>query len=173
MVYRFTSILALALLVILSGCDSGDPINEPRPADVAGTYSFAELRFVPDASATQPADVRARMNTAVSNLGLSSGGNFVLRYEFVGDSEYIISGDFDVRATTVRVRGRAADRSHYQRLLLDNEFTLNRDAANPTQLSAQIQQRVNLEAFDQAAYRGLTDVPGRLHIRLEREQAQQ
>jgi hypothetical protein len=170
MASRLIAFVAIISLAAIVGCDSGDPINEPRPSDVAGTYTFAELRFVPDAAATQPADVRARMNTGISSLGLSSGGNFVLRYEFTGQSEFIVSGDFDVRATTVRVRGRAADRQHYQRLLLDNEFTLNRDPANPNVLTSQIQQRVNLEAFDNVAYRGLTDVPGRLHVRLVRQQ---
>lgn len=169
MAVRFSFLAIVAAVLIFTGCDGGDPINEPRPADVAGSYTIEELRFVPDATATSPADVRERLNTEITSLLLSSGGNFLLRYQFIEGDEYFVSGDFDVRATNVRIRGRAVDRPRYQELLLDNEFVLNRDPANPNVLANQVQQRVNLQEFDRERYQGLTDVPGRLHIRLVRQ----
>src|SRR5690554_1092720 len=60
MKHLFHFLILASVLFALSGCDSGDPINQPTPADVAGTYRFEELRFVPDAAATQPADVLSR-----------------------------------------------------------------------------------------------------------------
>jgi hypothetical protein len=169
MAVRLFTLTLLVTTLVFAGCDSGDPINEPRPADVAGSYDIAELRFVPNATNLSPADVGALLNTEISSVLLSSGGNYVLRYQFLGGDEFFVAGNFDVRATTVRFRGSANDRTHYQRLLLDNEFTLNRDPANPALLHAQIERRVNLQEFDRQRYDGLTDVPGRLHIRLIRE----
>ncbi len=156
-------------VLLLAGCDSGDPINQPQPADVAGTYRFEELRFVPSASATRPADVKSRLEQNTS-LSLSSGGNFVLMYTFSGEPDYIVSGDFDVRATTVRIRGSSQHRDQYQRLLLEPDFTLNRDPDNPLELWARISRNVDLQAYDREAYEGLTNVPGHLHIRLVRQQ---
>lgn len=163
-----STFLAVLVLLVMMGCDSGDPINQPRPADVAGTYVFQELRFVPNASATQPADVGSRLTTGTS-LGLSSGGNFVLMYTFVGEDDYIVSGDFEVRATTVRIRGSSQQRDQYQRLLLEPDFTLQRDPDNPRVLTARISRSVDLEAYDRDAYQGLDNVPGELHIRLVRQ----
>lgn len=172
MKHGFHLLLAIATLFLIHACDSGDPINQPTPADVAGTYRFEELRFVPNAAATQPADVLSRLNGEQTSLGLSSGGNFVLMYSFVDEQDYIVSGDFEVRATTVRIRGLSQHRDQYQRLLLEPDFTLNRDADNPNVLTARITRNVDLQAFDRDAYSGLTDVPGELHIRLVRQTSQ-
>lgn len=169
MKHLFHFLILASVLFALSGCDSGDPINQPTPADVAGTYRFEELRFVPDAAATQPADVLSRLNPAQTSLGLSSGGNFVLMYSFTGEQDFIVSGDFDVRSTTVRIRGLSQHRQQYQRLLLEPDFTLNRDPDNPHVLTARISRNVDLQAFDRDSYSGLTDVPGQLHIRLNRQ----
>ncbi len=161
--------LLILALAVLTGCDSGDPINQPTPSDVAGTYRFDELRFVPNASATQPANVLSRLTQPATSLSLSSGGNFVLMYSFVGENDFIVSGDFEVRATTVRIRGLSQHRDQYQRLLLEPDFTLNRDPENPRVLTARISRNVDLQAYDREAYAGLTDVPGELHVRLVRQ----
>lgn len=161
--------LLAGILLFLSACDSGDPINQPRPEDVAGTYRFDELRFVPRASATAPANVMARLDSSNTYIGLSSGGNFVLHYRFTGENDFLVSGDFEVRATTVRLRGLSQHRDQYQRLLLEPDLTLNRDPDNGRVLTARISREVDLEAYDPEAYSGLRNVPGEMHIRLVRQ----
>lgn len=160
--------LFLSGLIAFTGCDSGDPIDAPKPADVAGTYGFTELTFQPTAAGVAPANVLDSLDALNTDLRLSSGGNFILSYQFKGAQEFFLSGDFDVSASTVKIKGDRNDRGEFNKLLLDNEFTLRRSETASGVLTAEIQKSVNLAAYAPTKYAGLTSVPGTLRLRLVR-----
>lgn len=163
---RFAFPLCLSLLMLLAGCDSGDPIDREGPSDVAGVYHFAELRFRPDASGLTTANVLAALDSANTQLRLSDNGNFTLLYEFKNGSPYTAIGKFEVTERTVRLNGSGTE--NYVRLLLDPTTTLQRSETERRVLSATIRKTVNLDAYDPDEYAGLTSVHGTLYIRLVR-----
>ncbi len=163
---RFVLPLLLGLLVLTAGCDSGDPIDEPDPTEVAGTYRFTQFVFEPDATAITPANVLARLDSAGTSLRLTNTRSFLLTYEFESNDLSFIIGNFDLTAGTVRLNGSGENPADYQRILLDQQFTLQRNANQPGVLTASIQKRVNLQAYNPQLYAGLESVPGTLRMRL-------
>lgn len=169
MILRLSPLLA-ALFVTFSvaGCDSGDPDDQPEPRDVAGSYSFTEFVFQPTSSAVQPISVLDTLDANSTHLDLSSAGNFIFAYEFVGGDEYFLSGTFTVTERTVRIAGAREHREFYNRILLAEEFTLRRDEAAPGVLTAEIPLTVNPAIFSDR-YAGITALEGTLHLQLEEQ----
>lgn len=160
---RRSFVLLLGLLVFaLTGCDSSSPIDPPSPQDVEGVYHIAELRFVPQASAIEPANVLSRIDVGRSNLELSGLGDAIFRFALTNQPSALLAGDFSVTATQLRLR-LTDPQSRLPTILLSSPLTLNR--ADDAELVLQQVQTVNLAAFDPERYAGLTAVQGTLTLR--------
>jgi hypothetical protein len=162
-------VVLFAGVISLAGCDSGDPIDGPEPAEVAGLYLFEELVFVPVGQGIQSANVLDSLRQEATVLRLSTSGVFFLDFEFKQGAPYFVRGTYEPTVRTVTFTGAPADRAEYRRLLLEEKFVLRRDDSDPRLLAAEIDKRVNLEAFSPGRYAGVTDVPGTLRIRLVRQ----
>lgn len=166
---RAAGLVLLISATLLAACDSGDPIDTPDPAEVAGLYAFDELSFRPDGAGIQPVNLLDTLRAQTTLLRLSSSGVFFLDYEFVGGTPYFVRGTFEVSPRIVRLKGEREDRDEYRRLLLDDEILLYRTDDDPDVLTATVQKTVNLAAFSPERYAGVTSAPGTLRIRLVRQ----
>lgn len=166
---RILFLVAAALAVVLfGGCDSGDPVDQPEPEDVAGVYHFTEYTFQPSGTAFQPIVVLDTLDNEETNLWLSSDGDFILFYRFVSGQLYFPSGNFEVRARAVSLSGSDEDADRFTRLLLDRNFTLRRDPDQPDVLTAEIPKTIDPSAFSDR-YAGVESMSGTLRLRLERD----
>lgn len=160
------SCLLLALLCFaLSACDSGDPIDEPHPRDVAGQYEFSEFTFEPTGTAFQPINVLDTLVQAETNLRLSSGGQFILSYQFENGDVFFPAGRFSVTARTVTLNFDDSYRGQVEELLLSDEMTLRRSEDAEDVLTAEIPKTINPSEFSER-YEGVTSMSGALRLRL-------
>ena len=169
---RSTAWLTPILLVglfILQACDSGDPIETPNPAEVAGLYLFEELHFVPDGQGIEPADLLDTLRTETTIVRLSSSGVFYIDYEFKGGTPYFLRGTFEITARTVQLQGEREHRDEYRKILLEENFILRRDELDQDVLSAEIIKTVDLQAYSPERYAGVSAAPGTLYVRLVRQ----
>ena len=158
----------LAALLILSGCDSGDPVDRPDPRDVAGRYNFTEFRFDPEGPGFADINVLDTLDAGGTDLRLSSDGTFILSIEFVNGSPFFLSGDFSVSNTTIEFEGRENQSSTYTQILLTQSFVLRRDLDDDDVLTASITKNIDPSAFSNR-YRGVNSMNGTLHLRLEQQ----
>lgn len=147
----------------LTGCDSGDPVDEPDPADVAGTYTAARLVFDPDAAALADVNVVQKLTPNTLRLRLFGDGQYTLEYQFLNGPLSVASGTFSVSANRITIVSDRSDRERHANLLLNSETRFERSTGTSTTLTAAVEKSVNLEDFD-AAFTGLTDVPGVLNV---------
>jgi len=159
--------MALAAVALLAGCDTNNGGGTLR--DLAGTYAFVELRFVPAASAIAPADVLSLLDPDLTRVEVDSEGRafFFLREQSTSTTRI---AETAVTATASRATFRAItapDVDAMLRYLLPSVLQLSHDGG-VTVLNGEPTLRVNLQAFDPQAYQGLTDVAGTLFVRLER-----
>lgn len=159
---------ASAALLLVGGCDSGDPDDDADPRDVAGIYRFTEYSFNPSGTGFQPIDVLDTLNTATTELRLASDGDFQMLVQFVGGDLFLAHGTFSVTTRAVNLNGSDDDEDDFERLLLDQEFTLRRDPDQPEVLSADIPKTINPSAFSDR-YEGVPSMSGTLRLRLVRE----
>jgi hypothetical protein len=163
-----TSLAFSLLLLVLSACDSGDSVDEPHPRDVAGVYAFTEFSFQPSGQGFQPIAVLDTLVQSETNLRLSSGGNFILSFQFVNGELYFPAGDFSVSEQSVRLNGNNEDRADFERLLLDDETTLRHSVDQPGVLTAEVSKTINPSEFSER-YQGVTEMSGTLTLRLVRQ----
>jgi hypothetical protein len=160
------ALLAIAGVAFLAGCDTNN--GGGVLGDLAGTYAFVELRFVPTASAIQPADVLARLNTDATRVDVASNGRTFFFMEEGDGTRLFAEASATATSTTATFRANVADDvSTFQRYLLPSVLSLSHDGG-VTVMSGSPHVRANLQQFDPQAYQGLTDVPGTLFVRLER-----
>lgn len=158
---RLAPLLVFAAAALLAACDSGPAVDPPSPADIAGVYDVQEFRFTPDAGALDPAVLLDTLVAADTRLEVLDGGDALFRYRFRGGVQRVLQGEVEVRAEEVRLTfDGGADRTS---LLLPERLVLTRAG---TALAAAEETRANLEAYDRSEYRGFTDVPGVLALRL-------
>ncbi len=163
------TLLALALLLIAftSGCDTNNPSTPSE--ELAGVYTFNELRFDPSAQAISDADVLARMESNRNDIELFGTGRALIRIKLLDEPSDLADADFTAAASTMRMTARTQDdQARLAKILLPGVMNLNISVDNQT-LSAQISTVVNLQTFDPVAYAGLTAQPGVLHISITRE----
>lgn len=159
---------ASAALLLVGGCDSGDPDDGADPRDVAGIYRFTEYSFSSSATAVEPIDVLDTLNTAGTELRLASDGDFQMLVQFVGGDLFLAHGTFSVTTRSVSLNGSDDDEDDFERLLLDQSFTLRRDPDQPDVLSAEIPKTINPSAYSDR-YAGIESMTGTLRLRLVRE----
>lgn len=162
-VTRLASLLALAALLVWTGCDSGG--DDVEDANVIGTYTFTSLTFRPDAAVLPAANVLGTLDASQTSLRFFANGRFTLEYRFQNTTDdLLLDGTYNVRGDRVDfdVDGSADDR-----LLLPNEFRLN--ALNG---GAQLQGDIDLNGIDLSdfsdVYDGIGEINGTLQIRLRR-----
>ena len=163
------ALLPIIFAVLVAGCDSNDPVDEPEPADVAGTYAFAEFSFDPDATALSNVNVLDTLVTTDTRLKLFEDGQFSLEYRIEDGPLSLVSGAFGVDARKVSIRAAERYEDEMSNLLLNRSFSLNRDALS-TELRGDINKSVNLEAYSPSRYSGFTSAPGTLRLRLVLQQ---
>lgn len=157
---------ALFSIVVLGACDSGDPIDEPEPRDVAGRYIFTEFSFQPNSSAVEPINVLDTLEVTNSTVDLSSDGIFYFAFKFIEGDQYFVSGQFGVTAAAVRIDGDRERRVTFNKLLLDEDFTLQR--ASEGVLTAEIPKTIDPAIFSDR-YQGINSLTGTLRLRLARQ----
>lgn len=159
-------VVAFAAVLLCSACDSTDADDDPRPADVAGVYTFTGFSFDPTGSGIELVNVLDTLVAEETSLELLDSGQFILRYRFVGGSQQVVSGVFDVdeEEITLSAEGDLNARLLGDILLAD-PITLERNELT-TVLSADFSTTANLEAFSEDRYAGLTSVPGRMQLGL-------
>ncbi len=160
--------VALFSLIALAACDSGDPIDEPHPRDVAGRYVFTEFVFQPSSSLVQPINVLDTLVVNGTHLSLSSDGSFIFAYEFVNGDLFFLGGDFSVTANSVRIDGIRDQRPTYNQVLLNEDFTLRRSSETPGVLTAEIPQTIDPVTFSDR-YEGIGSLSGTLRLRLVKQ----
>ncbi len=165
--WSFSLIIFIVLLATAFGCSKDNPVNV-LPDEVAGTYDFNRYEFVPTASAIDPANVLDTLVVENSFLRLTSGGQFLLNYQFVNGPESLISGNFSISANRVELQAAAGSESRLTALLLESPIRLNRvSVSNQTRdgLEMENSQTVDLSNFSNR-YEGLPPVPGTLFLSL-------
>lgn len=160
---RLAPLAALAGVLLLAACDSGDAVDPPSPADVAGTYDLAALRFVPNSSALAPVNVLDTLVTAESFVRILDGGQAQLEFRRRGGTARFVPGTVEVRARQVRVTFAEGNGDVLARLVLPRVLTFDRDGDD---LDVTTDLTANLEAYDADRYGGFTSVPGELTVRL-------
>lgn len=164
-VIRRLPLLALCgVLLGLAACDSGDAVDPPTPADVAGTYDIQALRFVPDGTGIAAVNVLDTLVVAESFVRILDGGQAQLEFRRRGGTSRFVSGTVEVRARQVRMTFDAADDATLARLVIPRVLTFDRDGNNLAVVDEEL--TANLEAYDAARYPNLTAVEGELTVRL-------
>lgn len=82
MIRSLSAVLILAAFIAVSGCDSSNPVTQEIPAEMVGNYTFAELRFYPDATQLDDYDVLGTLDSAQTKLTIYETGQFTLSYAF-------------------------------------------------------------------------------------------
>jgi hypothetical protein len=155
--------LVLAAAALFAACDSGNAVDPPSPADVAGVYTVAAFRFQPTAQALAPADVLADLDPDVTSVEILDSGDVVFRYRLDGGLTRVLLGEVEVRSAQVRLTFTGQTDAGRLAALLPSSLTLDRVEGV---LVASTTFRANLAAYDDEQYAGFTDVPGTLTIRL-------
>ncbi len=158
-----TLLLFLFGTLTLTQCDKSDPVRI-LPEDVAGTYSFTNFIFIPDATALEPADMLDTLVAANTNLVLLDGGQFTLSYRFVNGSQSLISGDFTARAEEIKLTAAPGSETRLTSLLLHSPLELQLDLERGI-LESTTSKTVDLSAFS-GRYEGVPPVSGRLILEL-------
>lgn len=165
--FGFLSVALLGLLAV-GACDSGDPIDEPEPRDVAGRYTFSQFVFEPNSAAVQPINVLDTLVVSRTHVDLSSDGIFFFTYEIEGGDLFFLGGNFSVTASAVRIDGVRDQRASYNRILLDEDFTLRRNADTPGVLTAEVPKTIDPSAYSDR-YEGIGSITGILRLRLVKQ----
>jgi hypothetical protein len=145
------------------GCDLSDPVRV-LPEDVAGNYTFNEFIFVPDASALDAANLLDTLVIDNTRLRLLDGGQFTLNYQFQGGSESLISGDFTVNESEIRLQAASGSEARLTSLLLHSPITFTRDIDN-NRLESMRTKTVDLSSYS-SRYAGVPPVQGQLYLEL-------
>ncbi|MAQ93108.1 MAG: hypothetical protein CMM84_06245 [Rhodothermaceae bacterium] len=162
------SLVALAT-VALTACDSGDAIDPPTPADVAGVYAFEAFRFQPTSTALAGVSVLDTLVAAESFIELLDSGQATLRFRRVGGTTRFVAADFEVRRQQIRLTFQGGNEDTLGRLVLPNVLTFDRGDGGVLTLSESF--TANLEAYDATRYGGFTAIPGTLTLRVRTSSA--
>lgn len=156
-------LLAAIAAAVLAACDTGDAIDPPSAADVAGVYDIEAFRFTPTSSALAPVSVLDTLVAAETFVEILDGGQATLRFRREGGTTRLVTGGVEVRAREVRVTFEAGSEPTLARLVLPRVLTLTREGDDLTVTTA---YTANLEAYDATRYGGFSSIPGTLALRL-------
>lgn len=163
LVRRVLPVFGAVALLTVAACDSGDAVDPPSPADVAGVYDIEALRFVPTSTALAPVSVLDTLVAAESFVRILDGGQATLEFRRLGGSARFVPGTVEVRSGQVRLTFQEGNADVLARLVLPNVLTFDRDGED---LDLSTPFTANLEAYDATRYGGFTAIPGTLTIRL-------
>ena len=162
---RFVLLFAVTVAAAaFSACDSGDAIDSPTPADVAGVYAFEVFRFQPTSTALAGVSVLDTLVAAESFIELLDSGQATLRFRREGGTTRFVPADFDVRRDQVRLTFQGGNEATLGRLVLPGVLVFDRGDNGALTLSETF--TANLEAYDATRYGGFTAIPGTLTLRV-------
>jgi hypothetical protein len=159
---RLLIAVPLLFAVALAACDS-DGGDAPTPADIAGVYDVQELRFRPNAGALSAANVLDTLVAENTSFEILDSGDAIFRYRIRGGQTRVLLGEVEVRSQEVRLQFESGSATARQQLLLPESIVFTREG---TGLSASVETRVDLEAYDPDQYDTFDNVLGRLTLRL-------
>jgi hypothetical protein len=163
---RFLPLLVVALL-LWTGCDSNDEGGFSE-ADLAGsTYDITEFVFETDGTGIADADILGALNANNSAVRFFSGGNFQIEYQFTGEGQRTIFGDYSVGGDEVDFNFDDSIADARRQLLLPDRlsFAIVNDAAR-----LELEQRlsdIRLSDFSEEQF-GNTRSDGTMIITLRR-----
>ena len=161
---------AVLAVLALAACDSGDAIDPPSPADIAGTYAFEAFRFRPAASALAPVDVLDTLVATDSYVQFFDGGQAILQFRRAGGTTRFVPGDVEVRRDQVRLTFQGGNDATLARLVLPNVLVFDREDDGGLTVTESF--TADLEAYDVDRYAGFDAIPGTLTLRLRLDAAE-
>lgn len=159
--HRYLCGLVFASMLIVVGCDSGDPINQASCADVAGRYAVAAFEFDPDASSIPVVSFLDTLDVSQTELRLTDQCQYVFTYKFKARNTELITNDYRVTDSNIRLNVSEGDRAKLSQLYLTGDVVLDRMASRV--LESNISTTVNLGDFS-SQYEGTT-AHGQMRLR--------
>ncbi len=161
--------LLVVTFVILSGCDSGDPIDDPNGnvAPVEGTYIVEALAVVPEASRIPALNLLDTLILADTRMQLLVGGDFVLTYRYVGGPTAALFGRYTYSAREVRMEAEptSSDLHDFRSLLMSQRLVLQRSQGTPEVLTASFRKTVDMASLSDG-YQGIPPISATIQFRL-------
>lgn len=173
----FSCFLVLAV-VLGTGCTSlfggegseesagASEMAESEVAAVAGIYTIQHYEFIPQASALDPIDLLKYVKEESSTLELTQSQDFIFTYRTQDGDEVKLTGPFDLTSGLVTLKGQEKDQARFNRVLLDQTFSLNRATENT--LRFENQTEITPEALG-SWYEGMNQVEGVLRLEFAQE----
>lgn len=163
-------VLAAASLGAVAACDSGDPIDDPPSGSlpVTGTYAFTEFSITPDATVIPALNLLDTLVAAQTRLELFPGGDFVLRYRYVGSSPSLLVGRYTYSNREVRLQGdptESDDKNWRGLLMASNPLALLRPAGQDDVLTSSFRKQVDMGTLS-AAYAGIPPLAATVRLSL-------
>lgn len=157
--------LLAAIVLLLPACDSGSDDGFSR-SDLVGNYAITQILFETDGSAVADADVRAALTSAT--IQFNDDGQFVISYQFTGESQRSLFGDFSVRGgDRVELDFDSSSESGRLRMLLPDVFALDILENGARLQTEQDRDNVSLSDFSEEQFGGI-ESDGTLFVTMER-----
>lgn len=159
--------LLLIALVAWTGCDSSDDGGFSEEDLAGSTYDVTEFVFVTDGTGIADAEILGALNASNTSVRFFAGGNFQLEYQFSGEGERTLFGDYDVGGDEVDFNFDDSIADSRRQLLLPDRlsFTIVNNAA-----TLELEQRlgdIRLSDFSEEQF-GNTRSDGTMVITLRR-----
>ncbi len=167
----FLFFLPALILVTLTGCDSGDPIDDSngQVTPVEGTFVVEALSVVPDASRIPPLNLLDTLVAADTRVQLLVGGDFVFTYRYVGGPTAALFGRYTYSAREVRMEAEptSSDLHNYRALLMSQRLVLQRAQTTPEILTANFRKTVDMASLSDG-YTGIPPLSATIQLRLRK-----
>ena len=161
------TVLLLVGFVAWTGCDSNEEDGFSEEDLAGSTYNITEFVFETDGTGIADADILGALNASNSSVRFFAGGNFQIEYQFSGEGERTLFGDYDVGGDEVDFNFDDSIADSRRRLLLPDRlsFTIVNNAAR-----LELEQRlssIRLSDFSEEQF-GSTRSDGTMIITLRR-----
>lgn len=164
--HRYLCGLLFVGVSIVAGCDSGDPISQASCKDVDGRYAIAAFEFDPIATSIPTVSFLDTLDATQTELRLTDQCQYVFTYKFKGQETQLITNDYRVTESNIRLNVKEGDRSKLSQLYLTEDVVLDRLADRA--LESDITTTVNLGDFSKK-WEGTT-AEGEMRLRFSEPQ---
>ena len=159
-------------IILLAGCDSGDPIDgsNGNVEPVYGSYEIEAFAVIPEASVIPPLNMLDTLVHSDTRLQLFDGGDFILTYRYEGGSIAALFGSYSHTAREVRLQAAptSSDLQNLRALLMTERLTMQRQQESPRVLSASFRRTVDMSELSDS-YEGLPALTATVVFRVREE----